>query len=61
MLSDYFGDLSQNKFSYFNVRTEECSAAGRFDVVVETVDAYVFEFKLRGISQEVLAQIDEKG
>ena len=29
------------------VRTEECSAAGRADAVVETADAvYVFEFKL---------------
>ena len=46
----------------FAVRTEERSAAGRSDVVVETRDAvYVFEFKLRGTAREALAQIDGKG
>ena len=46
----------------FEVRTEERSAAGRCDAVVETKDAvFVFEFKLRGTAQEALAQIDERG
>jgi hypothetical protein len=46
----------------FNVRTEECSAAGRADAVVETDDAvYVFEFKLDGSADEALKQIDDKG
>ena len=46
----------------FGVRTEEASAAGRSDMVVETQDAvYVFEFKLDGTVEEALAQIDSKG
>ena len=46
----------------FNVRTEERTAAGRSDVVVETKDAvYVFEFKLQGTSEQALKQIEEKG
>ena len=46
----------------FGVRTEEASAAGRSDMVVETKDAvYVFEFKLDGTVEEALAQIDSKG
>ena len=46
----------------FNVRTEECSAAGRADAIVETDDAvYVFEFKLDGSADEALKQIDDKG
>ena len=46
----------------FNVRTEERTAAGRSDVVVETRDAvYVFEFKLHGTSESALKQIEEKG
>ncbi len=46
----------------FGVRTEEASAAGRSDMVVETADAvYVFEFKLDGTVEEALAQIDSKG
>ncbi len=46
------------------VRTEECSAAGRADAVVETADSvYVFEFKLEscGSADDALAQIDSKG
>ena len=44
------------------VKTEECSAAGRSDMVVETENAvYVFEFKLDGTVEEALAQIDSKG
>ena len=46
----------------FNVRTEERTAAGRSDFVLETEDAvYVFEFKLHGTAEEALRQIDEKG
>ena len=46
----------------FEVRTEERSAAGRCDALVETKDAvYLFEFKLHGSAQEALAQIDDKG
>lgn len=46
------------------VRTEECSAAGRADAVVETADSvYVFEFKLdaNGTAEDTLKQIDDKG
>ena len=46
------------------VRTEECSAAGRSDAVVETADAvYLFEFKLdkNGTVDEALKQIDNRG
>ena len=46
----------------FVVHTEEASAAGRSDMVVETEGAvYVFEFKLDGTVEEALAQIDSKG
>ena len=46
----------------FVVHTEEASAAGRSDMVVETERAvYVFEFKLDGTVEEALAQIDSKG
>ena len=46
----------------FQVRTEERSAAGRCDAVLETDDAvFVFEFKLRGTAQEALEQIDDRG
>ena len=44
------------------VKTEEASAAGRSDMVVETESSvYVFEFKLDGTVEEALAQIDSKG
>ena len=46
------------------VRTEECSAAGRADAVVETADAvYMFEFKLdkSATVNDALKQIDDKG
>ena len=46
----------------FVVRTEEASAAGRSDVVVETKTAvYMFEFKLDGSAEEALKQITDKG
>ena len=44
------------------MRTEQCSAAGRCDALIETEDTiYVFEFKLDGTAEEALRQIDEKG
>lgn len=44
------------------VKTEEASAAGRSDVVVETKTAvYMFEFKLDGTAEEALKQISDKG
>ncbi len=46
----------------FVVRTEERSAAGRCDALIETDDTiYVFEFKLDGTAEEALKQIDDKG
>ena len=46
----------------FVVRTEESSAAGRCDMLIETQDAvYVFEFKRDGTAEDALAQIDSKG
>ncbi|MBQ9817146.1 MAG: ATP-binding protein [Proteobacteria bacterium] len=46
----------------FSVRTEERSAAGRCDALIETDDTiYVFEFKLEGTAEEALKQIDDKG
>ena len=46
----------------YSVRTEECTAAGRSDVLIETEDTiYIFEFKLHGTADEALKQIDDKG
>ena len=46
----------------FNVQTEQCTANGRIDLLVETRDAvFLFEFKLHGTAEEALRQIDEKG
>ncbi len=48
--------------SEYSVRTEQCSAAGRCDALIETEDTiYVFEFKLDGTAEEALKQIDDKG
>lgn len=48
--------------SEYCVRTEERSAAGRCDALIETEDTiYVFEFKLDGTAEEALKQIDDKG
>ena len=47
--------------SEYSVRTEQCSAAGRCDALIETEDTiYVFEFKLDGTAEEALKQIDDK-
>lgn len=46
----------------FVVKTEEASAAGRSDMVIETSGAvYVFEFKRDGTAEDALSQIDGKG
>ena len=46
----------------YAVRTEQCSAAGRCDALIETEDTvYLFEFKLDGTAEEALLQIDDKG
>ena len=46
----------------FVVKTEEASAVGRADMVIETNGAvYVFEFKRDGTPEDALAQIDSKG
>ena len=48
----------------YAVRAEECSAAGRCDMLIETATAvYVFEFKLdgNGTAEDALKQIDDKG
>ncbi len=46
----------------FEVRTEERSAAGRCDALIETEDTiYLFEFKLDGTAEEALNQINNKG
>ncbi|MBR4986143.1 MAG: ATP-binding protein [Proteobacteria bacterium] len=48
--------------SEFCVRTEECTAAGRSDALIETEDTiFLFEFKLDGSAEEALKQIDDKG
>ena len=44
------------------VKTEEASASGRSDMVIETENAvYVFEFKKDGSAEKALLQIDSKG
>ncbi len=44
------------------VRTEERSAAGRCDALIETEDTiYLFEFQLDGTAEKALKQIDDKG
>ena len=44
------------------MRTEECTAAGRSDALIETDDTiFLFEFKLDGSAEEALKQIDDKG
>jgi ATP-dependent exoDNAse (exonuclease V) beta subunit len=48
--------------THYVVRTEERSAAGRCDALIETEDTiYLFEFKLDGTAEEALKQIDDKG
>ena len=48
--------------SEFCVRTEECTAAGRTDALIETDDTiFIFEFKLDGTAEDALEQIHDKG
>ena len=48
--------------SEFCVLTEECTAAGMTDALIEKDDTiFVFEFKLNGTEDEALNQINEKG
>ena len=60
----YYQSLFYSVFLMLNAQAtaEVKTARGRIDAVVETPDyIYVFEFKLRGTSEEALAQIEEKG
>ena len=60
----YYQSLFVSIFLMLNARvaTEVKTARGRIDAVVETPRfVYVFEFKIRGTSEEALAQIEEKG
>ena len=44
------------------VTSEVKTARGRIDAVIETPKfVYVFEFKIRGSSEEAMAQIEERG
>ena len=48
--------------SPFVVRTEERTASGRIDALLETPDTiYLFEFKLHDTAENALKQIDDKG
>ena len=60
----YYQSLFVSIFLMLNARvaTEVKTARGRIDAVVETPKfVYVFEFKIRGTSEEAMAQIEEKG
>ena len=60
----YYQSLFHSVFLMLNAQTtaEVKTARGRIDAVVETPDyIYIFEFKLRGTSEEAIAQIEEKG
>ena len=60
----YYQSLFYSIFLMLKARlsSEVKTARGRIDAVVETPKfVYLFEFKLRGTSEEALAQIEEKG
>ena len=60
----YYQSLFYSVFLMLNAQaaSEVKTARGRIDAVVETPKfIYLFEFKLRGTSEEALAQIEEKG
>ena len=60
----YYQSLFYSVFLMLRTRvfSEVKTARGRIDAVVETPKfVYVFEFKIRGTSEEALAQIEEKG
>ena len=48
--------------SVYTVYTEKVQSHGRVDCIVETQDyVYIFEFKLDGIADEAMRQIEERG
>ena len=60
----YYQSLFVSIFLMLKARVacEVKTARGRIDAVIETPKfVYVMEFKVRGTSEEALAQIDEKG
>ena len=60
----YYQSLFVSVFLMLKARvsSEVKTSRGRIDAVVETPKfVYVFEFKIRGASEEALAQIEEKG
>ena len=60
----YYQSLFYSIFLMLNAQAtaEVKTARGRIDAVVETPKfVYLFEFKLRGTSEEALAQIEERG
>ena len=60
----YYQSLFVSVFLMLKARvtSEVKTARGRIDAVIETPKfVYVFEFKIRGTSEEALAQIEEKG
>ena len=60
----YYQSLFYSVFLMLNAQAtaEVRTASGRIDAVVETPDyVYLFEFKLRGTSEEAMAQIAEMG
>ena len=60
----YYQSLFYSAFLMLRTRvfSEVKTARGRIDAVVETPKfVYVFEFKIRGTSEEAMAQIEEKG
>ena len=60
----YYQSLFYSIFLMLKARVacEVKTARGRIDAVIETPKfVYVFEFKIRGTSEEALAQIEEKG
>ena len=60
----YYQSLFVSIFLMLNARvaSEVKTSRGRIDAVIETPKfVYVFEFKIRGTSEEALAQINEKG
>ena len=54
--------LLMRMVSCYTVYTEKQQSEGRVDCIVETPDyIYIFEFKLDGMAEEALQQIEEKG
>ena len=54
--------LIMRLISVYTVYTEKVQSQGRVDCVVETPQyVYIFEFKLDGMADEALRQIEEKG